>query len=254
MANFQTHITVASILSTAGSIVLASAGVVSRELSLVLICLGSFGGIFPDVDSDNSTSIKIIFHSIAIALSFAVVFMLMNHATILGVLLIWVLVYATVIYIVQPIFKRFTVHRGIFHSFPMMILISLLTASFCFYVVGYSSVESWYAGLFVGFGCLVHLLLDEIYSVDFANAEIKRSSGTAIKFFSKSFVVPFIILYALLGLSLFITPRYEVLTNDIFTHDNYLAIEQHFLPNRSENVFTYLWPKLQDNWQSIEQR
>ncbi len=41
------------------------------------------------------------------------------------------------------------------------------------------------AGLFVFLGFVIHLLLDEIYSVDFTGARIKKSFGTALKLFER---------------------------------------------------------------------
>ena len=40
---------------------------------------------------------------------------------------------------------------------------------------------AWLSGGFVFLGGLIHLLLDEIYSVDLRNIKIKRSFGTALK-------------------------------------------------------------------------
>ncbi len=240
-------------MSTATAIILVSASVVSRESSLVLICLGTFGGVFPDIDSDHSTSIKLVFHTLSIAIAFAVLFMLLGSATILVALLSWFGVYLFVFYLIQPIFKQFTVHRGVFHSTPMAILVCLATASFFYYIVGYSSKDAWFAGLFFCFGCMVHLLLDEFYSVDFANVDIKRSSGTAIKFYSGSFMVPFLVVYFLIATFLFFTPRYDTLKDEIFTQQNYQQIETHFLPTRQDNVFKEIWPRIVNNFKRQEE-
>jgi len=45
-------------------------------------------------------------------------------------------------------------------------------------------LHSWLSGLFIGFGFIVHLLLDEIYSVDLSNKRMKKSFGTALKLYS----------------------------------------------------------------------
>ncbi len=39
-------------------------------------------------------------------------------------------------------------------------------------------------GLFIGFGFIVHLILDEVYSVDLMNKRMKKSFGTALKLYS----------------------------------------------------------------------
>ena len=231
MANFKTHITVAAVISTTAAIVLAGAGVVSREFSIVLIFLGALGGIIPDIDSDHSTSLKLIFHSLAISLAFVVIFAIIPHSAILIALLAWLGIYAIVFYLIQPIFKQLTVHRGAFHSLPMAVLACCATAAFCLHIIHYSSKQAWLAGLFVGFGCLIHLLLDEMCSVNLANVKVKRSFGTACKLFSRNFIVSFAVLYALLVASVILAPRYDILKEQIFTEQNYQLIEQHLLPN-----------------------
>ena len=43
--------------------------------------------------------------------------------------------------------------------------------------------SAWLTGLFVLIGFIIHLVLDEIYSVDVEGAVIKKSFGTALKLF-----------------------------------------------------------------------
>jgi hypothetical protein len=45
-------------------------------------------------------------------------------------------------------------------------------------------LHCWLSGFFIGFGFLVHLLLDELYSVDLTNRRMKKSFGTALKLYS----------------------------------------------------------------------
>ena len=76
--------------------------------------------------------------------------------------------------------RHYTVHRGMFHSFPSMAIFGELT-----YLLFYG--ESMFVRLFmVGAVCLgffIHLLLDEIYSVEWdGRPHVKRSFGTAMKF------------------------------------------------------------------------
>lgn len=236
MANFHTHITVAAVASVSVSIVLAGAGIVDPGFAVILCLLGTLGGILPDIDSDHSTSIKIIFHCFAVGLAFLVTFAMLAHYSIIVSLLVWFGVYLLVLFVIQPIFKHFTVHRGAIHSIPMAIFVGCISSSFCFYFWGYAARESWLAGIFVSFGFMVHLLLDEIYSVDLSNAQIKRSFGTACKVYSQHFVIPFAILYGLLSASFFIVPHYAVLKDEIFTLKNYHKIEARLLPGHLKFV------------------
>jgi membrane-bound metal-dependent hydrolase YbcI (DUF457 family) len=76
-------------------------------------------------------------------------------------------------------------HRGIIHSIPIGVFISTIFA-YCMYKFNvnyhYLIISS---SLFVGF--IIHLLLDELYSVDLRNMRIKKSFGTALKFKTNNF-------------------------------------------------------------------
>jgi len=52
------------------------------------------------------------------------------------------------------------------------------------YLLRWDNLHSWLSGLFIGFGFIVHLLLDEVYSVDLSNRRMKKSFGTALKLYS----------------------------------------------------------------------
>ncbi len=57
------------------------------------------------------------------------------------------------------------------------------TAVLSAYALGQGPITAWMAGLFVFIGFLIHLILDEIYAVDFSGARLKRSFGSALKLF-----------------------------------------------------------------------
>lgn len=44
-----------------------------------------------------------------------------------------------------------------------------------------NELQSWLLGLFMSGGYVIHLTLDEIYSVDFTGVRIRRSFGSALK-------------------------------------------------------------------------
>ena len=58
-----------------------------------------------------------------------------------------------------------------------------LTAVIFDRVLGEPATLAWLTGLFVLIGFIIHLVLDEIYSVDIEGAAIKKSFGTALKLF-----------------------------------------------------------------------
>ena len=47
-------------------------------------------------------------------------------------------------------------------------------------------LHAWLNGIFIALGFIVHLILDEVYSVDLFNSRMKKSFGTALKLFSHS--------------------------------------------------------------------
>lgn len=184
MANFQTHLSVAA----GGGMLLAFGGwqatLWSPSEALSMAVLTAFGGILPDIDSDNSHAIRLIFTLSAMLAVIAGVLSLRGQVT-LGVLLVACAgLYVGVRYALSELFKRFTVHRGIWHS--------LLAAAFCglgITALGYqwlaqSAGIAWAQGVALVFGSVIHLLLDEMYSVDLAGSRIKRSFGTAFKPFA----------------------------------------------------------------------
>src|SRR5262249_11147762 len=86
------------------------------------------------------------------------------------------------------LFKRITVHRGMFHSVPAMVIAGLLI-----YLGDHRAdprVRLFLAGG-VMLGFLSHLVLDEIYSVDLLGRKmirLNRYAGTAVKFYSPSWI------------------------------------------------------------------
>ena len=87
-----------------------------------------------------------------------------------------------ILVILKPFFKKLTVHRGIFHSIPMGLVISLLILSLNTHNTDIISIA------FMG-GFLSHLILDEAYSSITISGIIikpKKSFGTALKWFSSS--------------------------------------------------------------------
>jgi hypothetical protein len=84
-------------------------------------------------------------------------------------------------HLVFRIFNHFTVHRGVFHSILAAIFFALLTICSSYYLLHCNALQAWLSGCFVAFGFIVHLVLDECYSVDLTNKRMKKSFGTALK-------------------------------------------------------------------------
>jgi len=204
------HINTAALTSAIGVGVLANSGIIDMKTSLYCFFSGIIGGILPDIDHDNSTPLKIMHFIFANLTAFFIIYTNITHLKLLEIFIIWggiYLFFAFVFYV----FKKTTKHRGIIHSVPAGIIFWFLT-SFLFYKLGFSLTQSYIVGIFLFFGYIVHLILDEIFSVDLVGKKIKKSFGSALKVCSKNNKINFFI-YFLLFLSFLSLPQKEKLFN-----------------------------------------
>jgi membrane-bound metal-dependent hydrolase YbcI (DUF457 family) len=184
MANFNTHLFVAA--SASG---IAAVTASNKEFFDLLdipwfIFLGTMGGLLPDIDSDSSKPLHILFNSLGVFIAILAILAFKNQYLMQHVFIIAVGSFLIIRYPLLAIFKIMTVHRGVFHSLFSAAFFTLLTVCINFYVFTNNSQFSWLSGLFLGFGFIVHLLLDELYGVNLAGVQLKRSFGTAFKLFS----------------------------------------------------------------------
>ncbi|WP_043756354.1 metal-dependent hydrolase [Imhoffiella purpurea] len=184
MANFQTHLNGGILASAAATLGLHMGGMVQGGQTLPLFALGVIGSLLPDIDSDTSKPVNALFSVLGAGLAFAMTLPLMDCFQPLELTLIWVGVFLCVRYGFFEIFTRFTVHRGIWHSWLGIAAASLATVDIAYWIWEQPPESAWTAGLMVGIGYFTHLFLDEVYSVDLFNSRLKRSFGTALKPFS----------------------------------------------------------------------
>jgi len=211
MANFNTHVS-AAFLGAGGAALLAiNTQLINWLEAPWLVFLGTIGGLLPDIDSDNSKQVKTVFFLLAMMSALTLLtegsilqgipnlFPSSNaicHATFSNLLselsnqcipysliLITASVFLFVRYPLFSIFKLLTVHRGVFHSLLAALFFALLTTCTSYYFLKQQILFAWLSGLFITVGFIIHLLLDEIYSVDLANSKLKRSFGTALKLY-----------------------------------------------------------------------
>ena len=199
MANFKTHLVVATAASG-----MASVGLLSLELATPwetgsYFLLGVLGGLLPDIDSDRSTPLVLIFYFLSLYCAFAMVFNLALQYSLVELLAIWAAIYFAIRYIILEMVIRVTIHRGVFHSLLAVAFVTLLTANVYFHLLHKPARMAWNAGLFIGIGYLVHLCLDEVFSVDLHNKRMKKSFGTALKLISRQNLGASILMLALAG-------------------------------------------------------
>ena len=184
MANFQTHLNGGILVSGGAVLTLHGLGGAPEGLTLVLFALGVIGSLLPDIDADSSAPVRAFFGVLGAALAFAWTLPLAGGRPPLELAAIWVGLFLAVRFLLGAVFARFTVHRGIWHSWLAAGFAVLTTANLAHWLLHQSASVAWAAGFMVGVGYLTHLVLDEVFSVDLLSTRVRRSFGTALKPFS----------------------------------------------------------------------
>jgi membrane-bound metal-dependent hydrolase YbcI (DUF457 family) len=154
--------------------------------SVLTAGLTAVGGMMPDLDSDSGVPVREMFGLASVFGPLLLLSRLLKTSllpeeifVVLGVL------YLAIRYGLSYLFKKMTVHRGMFHSIPAMIIAGLLT----FLIYHNPNIAPRIllsVGVMVGFTS--HLLLDELCSVDFRGLtpSLNQFAGSALKFRSPS--------------------------------------------------------------------
>ena len=186
MAGFKMHVTVSSLLGCG----YAGAGVVygiPLDTAVLGGALCGFSGMLPDLDSDYGTPLRE-----TMAFTAATVPMLLLHRfQSLGLrpdemALLGIGVYLFMRFGITKMIRKYTVHRGMFHSIPA----GLIFAGLAFLICGGTddlNVRYYKSGAVLA-GFMSHLILDEIYSVEWRSGawRLKKSAGTAFKLWGDS--------------------------------------------------------------------
>lgn len=159
-------------------------------LLAILFTLTVVGSFLPDVDSDSGMPFYLVFGTMSlIATGFVLLYMLNRPTEDLKLLVgipLGALFFTWVV--VGGIVKKFTCHRGIFHSIPATLIAGLGTILIA-QRYGVGAAHSLIYGVGMAVGYLTHLVLDELHSginLDGIPFIPKKSLGTALKFFSDS--------------------------------------------------------------------
>ncbi|NND96271.1 MAG: metal-dependent hydrolase [Pirellulaceae bacterium] len=186
MADFKTHITGSTIVGIAYGYWGVTQQSMSLETGILAAGLCSVSGMLPDLDSDSGIPLRetSMFASAVIPILMLDRFreMQLSHES---MVLATMLIYIGIRFVVVEFFRRFTVHRGMWHSLP-----AAATAGLAAYLVMPCPEES--VRLFktsaVVIGFLVHLVLDEIWAIEFGflRFRAKKSFGSALKLFGNN--------------------------------------------------------------------
>jgi len=215
LANFKTHLsvgmTVSVVVST--STLIFYKDIASLSIALNLFILTTIGSLAPDIDAENSIPLKYLFSIFSILSGFFFVFnaqyfyldellsvVAFNDNKIISRIIFFIFGWLVSHLVLLKLFKLFTRHRGIIHSIPYGIMLSMLIYFLSLYlgvVVFISFLFS--AAFFIGF--ITHLLLDEIYAVNLSNLKTKKSFGTAFKVWDKNNPIGISVVYIIIFLA-----------------------------------------------------
>lgn len=230
MANFETHLAVASLSSGVFAITSLAAGLTTPSQTTSCFLLGVMGGLLPDIDANQSVPVKIFFNLLALSLAFAAMFGLAGQFSVAELFILWLGVYLLVRFIVYEAFSRLTVHRGILHSLLAATFFGALTVDIAHHLLDQPTNLAWLSGFAVLLGYIVHLVLDELYSVDLLNHTVKRSFGTALKPLSLSSWPASLLLGALTLALIVILPHPDVIWTRVSDPHTYAHLRAMLLP------------------------
>ncbi len=217
MASFKTHLAFAAVISSSACSYLYARGLLSPHETALCLSYGIAGGLLPDIDAENSKPLRLTFASLALFCASALLLMLPENTPLLHKGLWWTGAYLTIRYPLASLFGKFTTHRGAIHSLPFALFSALLLIFTLITLKNTSPHTAWLAGTFLFGGFLLHLLLDEAYSVDITGGRFKKSFGTALTLFDREAKLLYTGLYLMIAVLLMAIPEKETFRNFILT-------------------------------------
>ncbi|GGN28771.1 MULTISPECIES: metal-dependent hydrolase [Marinomonas] len=181
MADFKTHVTVAAILSAPLAASAFILGYANMNEAIFYVLAGTLGGLLPDIDADDSAAIRLVFRLFgALVAGLAIAFSLdkLLHWQVLALAIVS---YLVVRFPIQCVFEQFTIHRGALHSLLANLMFAALAVPTAYHLFALEAKTAWGIGGFIFFGATIHLILDELYSIELSGMRIKRSFGSALK-------------------------------------------------------------------------
>jgi membrane-bound metal-dependent hydrolase YbcI (DUF457 family) len=181
MADFKTHITVAAILSTPLAASTFIMGFANMNEAILYALAGTLGGLLPDIDADDSAAIRLVFRLFGALVAGLAIAFGMDKLLHWQILVLAIVSYLVVRFPIQWVFEQFTIHRGTLHSLLANLMFAALAVPTAYHLFALEAKTAWGIGAFVFLGATIHLILDELYSIELSGMRIKRSFGTALK-------------------------------------------------------------------------
>ncbi len=233
MANFATHIGAGTVVCGALATITLAADVIAPENLIAVTLAGVLGSVLPDIDLKDSRASRALFSGLAVFFSFCVLFINAGYYSIAELWLLWLGSFLMVRYAAEALFHRFSYHRGIWHSLVAGFFFWFLTAIVFYYILGVHEGVAWLAGGFMFVGYLTHLVLDEMYSVNLMGQRLKRSFGSALKFFDARKPGDSATVSTLAVILFLLAPPSGPFVEGISSKQLWTGLQQRFLPNNS---------------------
>jgi len=184
MAGYQTHLAASTTLGIGYAAIGYATGLPASTCTLGAgLC--AFAGILPDLDSKTGIPVRevVSFTAAVVPLLMVDRFIYMGWSNEM-IALAGGLIYLAIRFGMVRVFRRYTVHRGMWHSVPAALTAATVTFLICAYP---DMTPRFYKAGAVLTGYLGHLLLDELYSIEWNSGRLrfKKSFGTAFKFWSR---------------------------------------------------------------------
>ena len=207
MAGFKGHLAFGMVTGLVWCAVIVYLALLQPIFLPFIFFVTVLGSFLPDLDSDGGTPLRILLTTVSIISGGYVGYFSLQNSLDNGI--ITALFYGggyalCVYYIIGGIFKKITVHRGMFHSIPAAVLSTLITLSILNIYIESVDLKLLFS-LSVGIGYLCHLVLDELNSVvNLGGMPFipNKSLGTALKFVSKNKLLN-VILYSLITILIY---------------------------------------------------
>jgi hypothetical protein len=230
MADFNTHMVGAVMVSGTTATALMMTHTFSPQALMAYFVLGIVGGILPDIDSDRSIPIRWAFNILGVVTGFCLVLYLGAYYSLVELVFLWSACFIGIRYGLFVLFTKFTVHRGLIHSIPAGVFFSLATVVLAVQVFGEAALSAWLCGTFVFLGFLTHLTLDEFFSVDLRGVSLKRSFGTALNFGSFRSPLATGLLYLLTAVLFYLAPPADGFLNFILDSSFHQLLVERLVP------------------------
>lgn len=233
MANFTTHIAVGTVVAGSLATLTLAADVIAPENLIPVTLAGVLGSVLPDVDLKESRPSRAMFAGLAIFFSFAVLFSAADRYSIAELWALWLGTLVAVRYGLHTVFHNLAVHRGTWHSILAALFAAAATAVVFGHVMDRHAGVAWLAAGFMFVGYLVHLILDEVYSVDVLDRRLKSSFGTALKLVDRRYPYAMGSMAAAFALSVWLAPSPSVFVAGLSSRDMWAGLNEKLLPKES---------------------